>query len=89
MLRGEPSRVGQVGVVEASAHRTVPVARTSALQDRRQLFNNPLAIRDEIFAKTKHREYMTDNRSVLEKVSSRESQRENSYASESQTYKCH
>src|SRR5580704_16787364 len=37
-------RVGQVGVVEWSAHRSLPLARVSALsrQDRRQLFKHPL-----------------------------------------------
>src|SRR3984893_8649021 len=40
-----PRRVGQVGIVESSAHRTAPLARISALfQDRRKLFKHPLRL---------------------------------------------
>src|ERR1700688_2919105 len=40
-----PRRVGQVGVVESSTHRTGPFEPGSALfQDRRQLFKHPLRI---------------------------------------------
>src|ERR1700693_1677968 len=37
-----PRRVGQVGVVESSAHRTVPLARISALSRQSKLFKHPL-----------------------------------------------
>src|ERR1700720_4595368 len=37
-----PRRVGQVGVVESSAHRMVPLARISALSRQRKLFKHPL-----------------------------------------------
>src|SRR4029077_17004400 len=37
-----PRRVGQVGVVQSSAHRTVPLARSALFQGRRQLFKHPL-----------------------------------------------
>src|SRR6202790_4324361 len=36
-----PRRVGQVGVVESSAHRTVPLARISALSRRTSTFQTP------------------------------------------------
>src|ERR1700730_2122785 len=36
-----PRRVGQVGVVQSSAHRTVPLARISALSRRTSTFQTP------------------------------------------------
>jgi hypothetical protein len=36
-----PSRVGQLGVVESSAHRTVPVDRVSALSRQTSTFQTP------------------------------------------------
>jgi hypothetical protein len=36
-----PRRVGQVGVVESSAHRMVPLARISALSRQRSTFQTP------------------------------------------------
>src|ERR1700692_2567775 len=40
-----PRRVGQVGVVESSAHRMVPLARISALSRQRSTFQTPSKIR--------------------------------------------
>src|SRR6202011_3560078 len=40
-----PRRVGQVGVVQSSAHRTVPLARSALFQGGRQLFKHPLRFR--------------------------------------------
>src|SRR5258705_13025530 len=39
-----PCRVGQVGVVESSAHRMVPLARISALSRQRSTFQTPSEI---------------------------------------------
>ena len=40
-----PRRVGQVGVVESSAHRTVPFGPDQrSFQGRRQLFKHPLSL---------------------------------------------
>src|SRR5271163_1674625 len=36
-----PRRVGQVGVVESSAHRTVPLARLGALSGQTATFQTP------------------------------------------------
>src|SRR5271165_125618 len=36
-----PRRVGQIGVVESSAHRTVPLARVSVLSRQTSTFQTP------------------------------------------------
>src|SRR5271157_1865605 len=43
-----PRRVGQVGVVESRVHRTVPLARVSALSRQTATFQTP----SEVFVKT-------------------------------------
>ena len=44
LAQQKPTRVGQVGIIESSGRRTVPLARISALSDRRQLFKHPLSV---------------------------------------------